>query len=444
MMKRFLAVFTIIALFASIMLGIFACKNTNDPSSASENLPILITTLVNDALPNGEDNQAIAESLSYYLNKSETEDADAVTILRILDDNSKTLGAALTAIHAKEYDDRAKTQCRDALSLIAGAVSADVAGDIYFAIADDYYEVTPFTRSDCRKVANLYFTFYADLGQTTVAEIFDGNIGNMTEREVNTLLISLASSLRSASELSDLCKNYFRDKLLQMTAKYDFPSELPENELSAATDYYKELINAVFDGYGIFITYLSRFAANASAELFLGIQYAEEERTAYYGYNFDDWTPVNITEEEYLAKTGSFDTYYTIEKMMKGYYADNAFHAIPEDDLDLAQNTIILKAAYKAYSALSENEKRSFHTHFEELLTVGGKDEIIAAAILGKDIIEKDESVSPATFDELISAIAGLADFDSKDGISPSEHTNAVEAITAFDRYMHWYFPDLY
>ena len=445
-MKRFLAVLILITMLTSVMLGVFACKETPE-----ESIPVdtdaLAAEVVNAALPEGTENQAITADLLRYLTKAGIEKADVVAILLSCKEHASEIGDLLTALHTEEYDETAKKQIADALALVATAASPDVAGDLYYAVASDIREELPYTLSDCRKVATLYFTFYREIEGYSYTDILNGEFDGMGEREINTLLLSLASSLRAVKGLSATAKRYLLEKALFLSDGLHDVSGFSTENVTALKTYLDKLAVVFFNGYEAFVSYGAEFAANASAELILGIDYAREETTIYYGYNYADWEMTVLTKEEYetyLATKEGYDTAFPVETMSEGYYGNGVFHALSKSDIALAEKASHLRVVYAAYAALTDAEKIAFETQLHSLLTFLGEDEGMTAAIFGKRLPDEVSEESTVSFSEMITALSVLSTFDSRNGITQAERTAALQAIDAFNGYMHTYLPHLF
>ena len=439
-MKRFFTVFATITIALSLLLGVFACSET-EPEVISLDTTLLISEVVDAALPNGEMNEAIKSDLIRYTEKAQIETADAVAILTLMKEHAEELGVALTALHTNEYDQTAKEQTGDLLSLVATAVSADVAGDLYYAVMSDRDEDPAYTLSDCKKVATLYFTFYREIEGYSVSDILSGDLTGMGERQINTLLRSLASSLRAVKGLSENSKTYMLERMRLYSDTIDLPTEIYGADALSVKAFTDEALAILFDGYESFVSYGASFAANATAETFLGVKYDQVETTLYYGYNFDTWETTELTKEEYerfLETEQGFDTAFSTEKMTDGYYEDGVFHALSVADVALAKKAGRLLVAYEAYASLSPEEKSSFKQHTERLMQLLRN--VFYDETLSEEITEGDIY----TFDEMVTALSDLIGFDPKDGISATEETAATQAIAAYTGYLHGYLPNLY
>ena len=305
MKNKFLSLILILVLTASLALALFSCKDkpTTEPQP---DIPALAAQAVEASLPESEDKEAIASALLSLLDAANVEDADKATILLIAKENE--LGAALNALYTKDFDNEAKTQAEKALSLIANTVSADIAGDLFYAVKAEYSESLAYTREDCRKIANLYFTFYRDLGETELSALIQGDLQGLSARRVNTLLISLASSLHSMTGVSESGKEYLRSLALTMPEKIIEQREI--SSVTVATEYLTRLITAVFNAYEPFLTYAAAFCSLSTAETFLGVDYERREGTLYYGYDYASATATEISREDYEAKKGGYDAYF--------------------------------------------------------------------------------------------------------------------------------------
>lgn len=445
-MKRFLSFLMITAMIASLLLGVFACKETPEELPPVD-VDSLAAEVVTAALPNGEDNEAIKTDLLRYMTKAEVEKADVVAILFAFKEHADEIGALLTALHTEEFDDTAKGEIADALALVATAVSADVAGDLYYAVASDLESDLPYTLSDCRKVATLYFTFYREIEGYSFTDLMKGDLKGLGEREINTLLVSLASSLRAVKGLSADSKAYLMEKALLLSDGIEGTSGISQEDATALKTYIDRFVTLFFDGYEPFVSYGAAFAANASAETFLGATYAREETTVNYGYDYDTWEMTVLTEKEYesyLATKEGYDTAFPVEEMAEGYYENGTFHALSKSDIALAKKAGLLRVVHAAYAALSDEEKDAFKTHTEALLSFAAEDEAMTAALFGVRLSETPSNESTISFDELKTVLSALADFDSRSGITDEERTAATAAVNAFSDYMRGYFPHLF
>ena len=419
----------VIAVIAGVMLGVFACKDT--PAVVSDvDVETLAAEVLDAALPGGEDNAEIAGDLLFFAEKANIETTDAVAILLTFKENAEDLGAAFTALHTNEYDETAKRQTEKALSYVAAAVSADVAGDLFYAVMNERESSLPYTLSDCRKVATLYFTFYREAEGYSVADILSGDFSQFSEGEINTLLRSLAASLRAVKGLSSECKAYFLEKAL-LADDTGIPVSVGSVDVALLKEYINKALTSLFEGYESFLSFGAAFAANASAEIFLGASYDKQETTIYYGYDYDDWTMTEISKEEYeayLTDHQGYDTAFAVEKMMNGYYdAEGIFRVLSDKDVELADRAAYLRTLYQAYAAITDTEKSEFAQNIQAFLELCGE----------------DGAASEYSFDDVAAALSHLVGFNAKDGITEAERTAATQAIDAFDGYVYAYLPHL-
>ncbi len=438
MKKRFLSLILILILVSSLALALFSCKDkpTVEPQP---DISVLAAEAVAASLPASERQEEIASELLSLLDTAGVEDADQATILLLAKENA--VGAALTALYTKDFNEEAKKQSEKMLSLIANTVSADIAGDLYYAVEAGRAEALAYTREDCRKIANLYFTFYRDLGDTELSALFQGDLQGLNAKRVNTLLLSLASSLHSMTGVSEGGKAYLRELALTM------PEEIiKQREISSATiakEYLTRLITAVFNAYEPFLSYAAAFCSLATAETFLGVEYERREGTLYYGYHYDTALATEISREDYEARRGGYDAYFPIEKTFCGYTENGVFRIISDENVELAEKANKLNAAYLAYIALGDAEKAAFRQSLEQVLTVLKEDQLITASFLGKSLHEESNLLS-LDFDGLCDALSPLSALNARDGLTAEELSLAQNAVTAFERYMHSYLPNIY
>lgn len=438
MKKRLLSLILILILVSSLALALFSCKDkpTVEPQP---DIPALAAEAVEVSLPANEHKEEIAAALLSLLDEAGIEDADQATILLLAKDNQ--IGAALNALYTKDYDDNAKKQSETALSLIANTVSADIAGDLFYTVEASRAETLSYTREDCRKIANLYFTFYRDLGDTELSALFQGDLQGLNAKRVNTLLLSLASSLHSMTGVSEGGKAYLRELALTMSEEI-----VKQRDISSATiakEYLTRLITAVFNAYEPFLSYAAAFCSLATAETFLGVDYERREGTLYYGYHYDTSAATEISREDYEAKIGGYDDYFSIEKTFCGYTEDGVFRIISDENIALAAKAYKLNVAYLAYIALGDVEKAAFRQSLGSVLTVLKEDQVLTASFLGKSL-HIDSNLASLDFDGLCEALRPLSALNARDGLTDEELALARNAVAAFERYMHAYLPNIY
>ncbi|MBP5404877.1 MAG: hypothetical protein J6Y74_02905 [Clostridia bacterium] len=438
MKKRFLSLILILILSASLALALFSCKD-KPSSDPLPDIPVLAAEAVATALPESEEKEEIVSALLSLLDAAEIEDADKATILLLAKEND--VGAALRALYTKDFNGEAKSQTEKALSLIANTVSADIAGDLFYAVEMSRSESLSYTREDCRKIANLYFIFYRDLGETELSALLQGDLQGLSARRVNTLLLSLASALHSMTGVSEGGKEYLR--ALALTLPEKIVRERKIASATAATEYLTRLINAVFRAYEPFLSYAAAFSSLATAETFLGVDYERREATLYYGYRYESAVATEISREDYEAKRGGYDAYFPIEKIVRGYTENGVFRAISDEKIELAEKAQKLNVTYLAYVALDDAEKEAFRRSLDEVLTVLKEDQVLTASFLGKSL-HVDSNLASLDFDGLCDALRPLSVFNPRDGITDEELALARSAASAFERYMHSYLPNIY
>jgi len=446
-MKRLARVLILICVAASLLLGLFACEDI--PTTPPADLTALTSETVAKALPNSEEKDAIAAAVTALFDSAATEDADREAVLLALKENASVIGAALIALHTKTYDSAAKEASEKALSLIANAVSADLAGELFYYAAANVKATLPYTVSDCKKVATLYFTLLGENEQTALGAFLNGNASNLGERELNTILLSLAASLRAVTGLTAESKAFLLTYLTEEIDSVSLPESISEENVTQAKSYLSNLLTALFDGYEPFVTYLAAYCSNADAELFLGAKFEQRDVTKYFSYDYDTWTATELSYEDYqrLANENGDDgenKYFSADLTVSGYLQGSVFHEVKKSDITLAQKVQKLKVAYQAYRSMTTAEQTAFATALDDALKVVARDPMIASAFLKKTLHEKDESITSATLNELLTALAPLSAFNVKDGVTDTERTSAENALNVFEKFMHGYLPNLY
>lgn len=444
-MKKLFRFFFLLLMILVLTTSFFSCKK-KDPTSTERSESELAIAAVTAAIPDGEDNDAIASSLLSLLHDAGMEKAEIVAVLLAFEKEGTTLAPALLALQSGAYGEDNSSACFVALQTIANAVSPEVAGDVFFTAAMKGKDSLPYTRSDCNKIASLILGQDTPFGADLLEEIRQGDYSSTNEKELNTLLLSLASSLRKAVGISAGAKEY-----LSSLAETAIQSLLSGEELSDQTAatlakgkaLMLSLLGVLRDGYDVILTYAANFLSYSDARLILGLPYEKQEATLYYGYRYATWESVLITKEEYEARSGDYDDYFLTEVTQKGFTVGGDFRVISEEDADLADRVYRLLSSYRAYSALTDKEKSAFLLSLDAFLTALSSEQELVAAFLDRTLIE-ESGASAASAEEMISALAGLASFDATDGVSEGERTAASQAIGVFESYLHGYLPKIY
>ena len=145
-------------LIAALTTGFFACKKEAAPTRTSLSESELALEVAAAAFPTGEENQAIADALLALLHEAALEQGEKLDALTALKAAGPSIAPALLSVKENAYSTDRFTAIRDALRIIAKAISPEVAGEVYYAAAKAYKSDLPYSLSDCRKVASFYFS----------------------------------------------------------------------------------------------------------------------------------------------------------------------------------------------------------------------------------------------------------------------------------------------
>ena len=447
-MKKVLCLILIIALLLAFSAGAFACKKTVEPTETTDKAALSL--LAADAVfsEGREDKSEIATAFLSFLEIAELEDAEIVAVLNeiISNDNAGALAYALVDVKQGNYLLDHIESYRDALQLIAKAVSPEMAGKVFYVAAKKTGDDLPYSESDCEKLSALIFGQDLSFGSDFIDAVIGGETYTLNEKQVNTLMVTLVAGLRKAVGLSASAKQYLytlaSDALNAFSDEEVFTDELKDT-LEENSTYFLSLLSVFLNGYDVWLSFAADYLDSADARFFMGFPYEREERVVYYGYSYDDWTATMITKEEYDAHAGDYDTYFPMEATVKGFTVNGEFIIISDEDAELADNVYRLNVAYQTYAALSEQAKADFRENVDLLLTALAEEQDFLAAILEKEPIE-DTGVPGATFDEMIAALPDLATFDVTNGVDNEERTAAKGAIALVEKYLHGYLPKIY
>jgi len=434
-------------MLCALSAGLFACKKKNPSPSGKVTEEDLALQTVNEAIPNGEDNAATAKALLALFRKADMEEGEIVDALSALKAKGKSVAPAMIAVEEKLYTTDLFPAIRDALQVVADAVSPEVAGEVFYAAATDYSSKVPYTLSDCRKLAAFYFSQNTTFGSNVLNDVLNGEVYPASRKELNTVLVTLSASLHSMAGISEEARNYLSELAKSGISSLVTTQEKLSDESQAIIDKSKALLYSVFDvlrdHYDLSLTYFSNFLSFSDARLFLGSEYDKKELTLYYGYHYDGWTVTEITEEQYTKQEGDYDEYVMKTFPMKGHYVGDDFVGISDKDVLLAEKAYRFHLAYRAYRALTEEEKAEFRTALHEILTLLSEDPDFLATMLKRDKIKPTGTIG-ATFDEMLNAFSSLADIDPTDGFDNQERDKAKSAERLFESYLHGYLPELF
>ena len=433
----------ILCLLLAFAAGLFACKD-KEPVVTDTDKDALATMVVNKVFPGErDDKEQIKGALLTLLNDAELEDAEAISILSGMIDNADSLAHPLLDLKNNEYSTEHIEVYRRALQLIANAVSPEMAGRVFYAAASKTQESLAYSRSDCEKIASLFFGDN-DLFDIEL-DLVQRQTSNLNEKQLNTAMITIVSALRKAVGISEGARAFLRGLSARMIDEvFDTENETLDAETRDAMQQSKEFLLALtgvfLDNYDQILSFTADYLAQADARLFLGLPYEKQECTTYYGYDYATWQRTVITKEQYDAREGGYDEYLKIDDTLKGFTVNGVFVPIDHLDTGLADKVYRLSAAYRAYALLSEEKKEAFKATVNAVLSVLATKEAAVAAM-----IERSMSDTPATatvsIEELIASLPALSAFDATDGVSEEEHNLALDTVLTFIDYLHGYFP---
>ena len=443
-------------LILALTASVFACKKKVDPSEETIATSELSRRAVDAVLPNGEENAAAANSLLTLLTDAGLEEAEIRAVLFSFTENDTACADAFVDLGKASFSKEHFVSYRVALQIAANAVSPEVAGTIFFTAASAANDDLPYTLSDCQKIASLILSDEITLGTESLDSLLDGEYTAAKEKKINTALITIASSLKKAVGISDGAKQYLYS--LAMETIDDLFAD-SESELSEQTRLLIEkgrrllftLAGILKNGYDVILTATADFLSYADARLFFGLPYEKKDGVIYYGCYYDDpdnWRTVVISKEEYEAQSGDYDRYVKISGTTKGFTVNGTFVPVSDEDAALADRVYRLHTAYRAYRAFPSEKVDSFLSVFHSILTVLSEEPDFLASLLDRTTHESADTVVTSfdrqAFDRMIDTLSTLSAFDATDGVSENERTVATQAITAFESYLHGYFPTVY
>ena len=448
-MKKLICAILILSLILTFAVGLFACKDEKGGSTAPDK-DALATRAVAASFPSGrEDEGEIATALITLLENAELEDAEIISVLKELITMGEALSDTLIDIANNSFSLNHAKNYQIALQAISSATSPEIAGKVFYAAALKTGETLPYSLSDVERIAALLLGQEdSGFGSDLVEKLMDGEAPTISEKQINTMMITLVASLRKAIGLSDDAKEYLYTLITNTFSSdlfKDTLEDLDQGSLDAidqSKNFIESFIKAFFDGYDVILSFTADFLAQADAELFLGLPYTKEERIVYYGYNYSDGEHF-LTENQYNAREGDYDEYFTIESTVKGFIVEGEFIPISDKDASLADRVYRLYTAYKTYSLLDAEGKQSFRDTLDAMLTILSDNQETIAVLLKRDLRE-DDGVEGASFDDMVTALSTLSAFSPKDGVSDAERSTATTAIACLESFLHGYLPLVY
>ena len=445
-MKKVLQALLIVVLVLALAASIFACRK-QEPTQPQKDLPTLAQEVVTAAFPEQSDTKGIADALLALLEKSELEEQESRALLAALAEKGEEIAPALTDLTANSFSKQNAAAYRTALQCAASTVSPEIAGSLFFHAAEQTQEDLPYTLSDCQKLSSLILGQDDTFGSDVLDDLLDGNYTQVSEKQINTLLLTLSSSLRQAVGISAGAKEYLFT--LAQTSVRDFSTDnFSSDKTKEVIDQSKGILlllaSLVRDSYDSILSFTADFLAAADAKLFLGMGYEKKEVTLYYGYLYENWQAIPLTEAQFTAREGDYDEYISMDKTLKGFTVNDAFVTVSEEDATLADSTYRLTTAYRVYSALTEEEKQAFQSALSSFLSILAQDQALVAALLDRPLIEELTVAGGFAFPEVVSALSSLVDFDATDGVSESERAAAQRAINVWESYLHIYLPKVF
>lgn len=415
----------ILALSASF----FACGDKTPEEPAAPDKGELALALVENAFPAGQEDKAeIASAILSLLERADLEDAETIAVLSGLKGDAAFMTVALD-LKANTYTTDHANLYHTLLSDIATAVgSPEIAGRVFYTAASNFKTDLPYTASDCEKLAPLILGQDLSLGGEVFEAITEGETAGLNEKEVNTMMLTLVSALRKAVGISSSAKSYLLSLATEAVNSFSGEDELGETLADAFEQnkqYIVTIVAAFIDGYDEILSFAADILDIADARLIIGLPYEKEERTIYYGYNYDSWTKTVISKEEYDARAGGYDEYFEDNATVKGFTVNGTFVMISDEDAALADAAYRLSAAYSSYLSLTDEKKQALQSGIINLL---------------ESLAEETEHEG-ATFDELVTALSALTTFDPTDGISAAERSAAQTAVQTFESFINGYLP---
>lgn len=444
-MKRTIITILSALLILILAIGLFACKK--DPTPTNESVDDLALKTVNEVIEEGENNVEYANKLLSLLRDAELEDAEIYAALNALrGENSAKYEYAVIDVSAGVLRAEHTASYRAALQAIAGAVSPDIAGAVYYAAVKRERTELPYTLDDCKKLSSLILSQTSAFDLNLLDDLSEKKTLSMNEKEATTAIVSLAASLRQAIGITQGAKDYLYSlataRIAELQADEDASEETKES-LSTLRAFLTAISAHLRDRYDLALTYAAEYLSAADARLLLGQSYERQESVVYYGYRYDDWSKTPISEEDFRARRGGYDEYLEMQTTLKGFTVNGRFYAVSDEDAATMDRVYRLNLAYRAYSALDDGKKSAFRAALPDLFQILVQNQAIVADLLNREIIE-DSGAPAASFEELLAALPAIADYDVTDGITEAERTAAAQTLAVFEKYMHGYLPKIY
>ena len=428
-MKKLIATLLLLSVLCLLTAGLFGCK---EETHSVDSQAVLAEECVNAILPEGEDNAALAATLLSFFQEAQLEQAEIRSLLLTFKEKGSDIAVALQSLKDNSYREEDFSVYRSVLQTVANTISPEVAGSVFYTAASRLSIDLPYSREDCKKIASLFLGQDAAFGSGTFDRILSGEYTTTDEKQLNTALYSLASSLRAAIGISasarERLRSLFATLIEQNFADEELQTELQETLLEGKS-LFLSLSNLLISHLDVVLTYAADYLAASDAKILLGFPYEKQERTLYYGYNYASWEPVLISEEDYNEKAGGYDEYLSERRVVKGFTVNGEYLIVENEDAILANRVLRLYTAVRTYDALSADQKEEIRTLIEGALAI---------------LSENREVLEEVSFDQMIAALRNLSSFDVTDGVTDEEHTSADIAVTIFERYLHPYLPELY
>ena len=429
-----------------VSIGLFACKDKD--VNGRESLIELSARAVETVIPKGGNNAEIATALPSLFAEAGLEEAESTAVLLALIDDEAPMkyeyaltdatAGVMRAEHAASY--------RAALTAIAGAVSPEVAGAVYYAATKKENADLPYTLEDCRKLASLILSQNAAFDLNILENAAQSGTFSMSEKEANTAILSLAASLRKAVGITQGAKDYLCDfanaKIDELSEGEDL-SEETQTALLRLRTLLRSLVAGLRDRYDLALIYAAEYLSAGDARILLGQQYDRQEVAVYYGFRYADRSSEEITKEDYLAHRGDYDEYLERRMTRKGVTVNGLFLAVTDEDEERTDRIYRLSVAFRAYNALGDSDKTALRAALPELFAILSENQSVVAELTERPIIE-DSGAPAASLDDLLAALPSALTYDATDGITDAERAVATNVLEVFESYLHGYLPRVY
>ncbi|HCU56223.1 MAG TPA: hypothetical protein DIC18_02675 [Clostridiales bacterium] len=443
-MKRVFALLLIIALLCLLSAGLFACDENGQAVTLSQEE--LALQCVNAAFPAGEDNASVATSLLSLFKEAGLEQAEMRTALLALKEHATEIGEALLALKNNDFSEEGYSLYRPALQVVADSVSPDVAGSVFYTVANRLFEELPYTKEDCKKLASLLLGQDAAFGTSLLDSLLAGELSSIGERQITTALYGLSASLRAAVGISNGAKETLRSFLNSIIENYSAEEET-DPDMQEVVERSKNLLTSLSDllvlHYDELLTYGAEYLSVGGARALLGLPYEKQERTLYYGYLYSEWEATLISEEQYQAREGGYDEYLSLRRIVSGFTVNGQFLYFTDEETSLANKVYRLYAAIRAYDAVSDEKQTALLAAFNELLSAFTDEQDLLSSLLDKELIEEVQK-EPVSQNEMLAALRSLSSFDATDGLTEKEKADALSSIAVFEGYLHAYLPKIF